>query len=134
MTDGESHIYAALETPQNSHQYADPIKNLNKTKECPNTAQTNEQQQQQQVPGAQCRYETPNMKMTPVEPHLIEGLSDNSSEHKYAVLERQPLAQQPQEAVHHYDDPPREDNSRLHPSEEHSDPENHIYAVLEKTQ
>ena len=93
----------------------------------------------EQVP-PEAQYESPNSttKENSNKPQLVEGLSDDVSEHKYAVLERQPLTprQPPQGgAIHHYDDPPREDGgNRPHWSDEQydDDPANHTYAMLEK--
>lgn len=147
MTGGsENHIYAALETPKNPRHYTDPIKiNPNKMKEHPRSQSVQiecQEQVLQLAPDAQ--YENPNnIKETSNKPQLLaERVSDDVSEHKYAVLEKQPptqLQRQPLPqggAVHHYDAPPREDENSLrpHPSDKQygDDPANHQYAILEK--
>ena len=130
MTGGESHIYAALEAPQTSHQYADPIMNPNYKKECPNNG-AQQEQQQQQVPNGQYHYEAPRMR---VDSNSTEGHLDNTSEHKYAVLEGQLTMQQLQGAVFHDESTPTGDDYRLHSFDKQSDPANHVYAVLEKLQ
>lgn len=93
-----------------------------------------------QVP-PEAQYECPNniTKENSNKPQLVEGIPDDVSDHKYAVLERQLLPhKQPLQGGGevHYDDPPREDGSnRPHPSDkqyDNEDPSNHVYAMLEK--
>ena len=91
----------------------------------------------------------PNVQEASNKPQLIlaKGFTDDIdvSEHKYAVLERQPLTLDQRQASltqregegHHYDAPPREDENSLrpHPSDKQhndDDPASHEYAILEK--
>ena len=88
-------------------------------------------------------------KKLQIKPQLVlaKGFSDDIdvSEHKYAVLERQPLTLDQRQASlpqgegegHHYDALPREDENSLrpHPSDKQhydDDSPNHEYAILEK--
>ena len=151
MPGAENHIYAALETPKNPRHYTDPIK-INphkKLNEHPNNS-VPERQCQGHVPTGAPQYENPNnVQKASNKPQLVlaKGFSGDVdvSQHKYAVLERQPLTLDQRQASlplgegegHHYDAPPREDENSLrpHPSDKQhydDDPANHEYAILEK--
>lgn len=146
----ESHIYAVLETPvprTSQQQNANLPKTLNEAQESPSHDQRECQQQlvhgnaEQQSP----QYEIPITRLNTNKPHSVGGFPGDTSEHKYAELEKQvaqdELTRQTRDSnqlqVHHYDAPPGEGrvyDNRAHPSsfEEQCNPVNHVYAILEK--